>query len=173
MSNFSYKVRHSKFTVSTWHGKSNVFIQGTVMARCAPCIRLSKSHKKTAECQKWYCFNFPIIIFHLVIFTDKSAVKFSPKAFSDPSEYLDSDETSTKINTYIKELQAKHSKTFLPGIAETAKIGVSLEKLWVHSHHKKCLAQIPRRFFGTISGVLKFFPGEPLPQSYDHSNRHW
>ncbi|XP_031568656.1 VWFA and cache domain-containing protein 1-like [Actinia tenebrosa] len=108
-----------------------------------------------------------------VSYRDKSTIKFSPRAFNDPSEYLDSEETPSKITSYMNDLIHKHRKTFPSGIAETAKIGVSLEKLWVHSHHKKCLAQIPRRFFGTINGVLKFFPGEPLPQSYDHSNRHW
>ncbi|EDO26777.1 predicted protein, partial [Nematostella vectensis] len=104
----------------------------------------------------------------------KAVVKFSAKAFLNPPEYLDVEENPTLIEKYMNHANQGHQETmFLPGIVQTAKLSKGLVNYWIHGEHKQYLSQIPRRFFGSANGVLRFFPGEPLPRNYDHCSRHW
>ncbi|XP_048585856.1 VWFA and cache domain-containing protein 1 [Nematostella vectensis] len=109
-----------------------------------------------------------------ISYKDKAVVKFSAKAFLNPPEYLDVEENPTLIEKYMNHANQGHQETmFLPGIVQTAKLSKGLVNYWIHGEHKQYLSQIPRRFFGSANGVLRFFPGEPLPRNYDHCSRHW
>ncbi|KAK3737749.1 hypothetical protein QZH41_017207, partial [Actinostola sp. cb2023] len=109
-----------------------------------------------------------------VSYKGKSVVQFSAKAFRTPSEYLDVDEKPANITQYLNYINhGKGPNMFQSGIAGTARMVGFLDRLWIHTGYQEYFTQIPRRFFGTFNGVLRFFPGEPLPSTYDHSNRHW
>lgn len=117
--------------------------------------------------------------------SDRSAVKFSAKAFVNPAEYFEEDERLEAVRLYSKQLfeetqsggnhegQKRPIHRNMPMVAILTSYfdrmvwGAGSQKF------KGYTIRFVRRYVGTYSGVLRVFPPAPLPTTFDHVTRPW
>lgn len=112
-------------------------------------------------------------------YPDRSVVKFSAKAFIDPANYLEVAENATAVREYVRELRSflylhKAGDKFDVNQIMTAVLTSRVDEAWLSRENQdKYLRKFVRRYIGTYNGVLRLFPGAPLPPNFDHTTRSW
>ena len=117
--------------------------------------------------------------------SDRSAVKFSPKAFVNPADYFGEQERLEAVRLYSKQLfeETRPGGTHdgqEPPIHRNMPIVAILTSyfdrmVWGSGSEKfkRFTRRFVRRYVGTYSGVLRVFPPAPLPTTFDHTTRPW
>ena len=106
-------------------------------------------------------------------------IKFSAKAFGDPSGYLEAADSADAIREYINEIKdtvyhAVDSDVFPLDSIITTMLTSLVDETWLsRDNQKQYLKKFVRRYIGTYNGVLRMFPGAPLPANFDHTSRPW
>ncbi|XP_052058299.1 VWFA and cache domain-containing protein 1-like isoform X2 [Mytilus californianus] len=100
-----------------------------------------------------------------------SSVKFTPTAFQNPFQFLDSDETALNVTKYKNYITATTSSN--PGFKSTVRSSVwatyKAEQFW--KEHPA--TYVSWRYIGTKSGVMRTYPGILLHKNFDHEKRPW
>lgn len=115
----------------------------------------------------------------LVFSLDRSVIKFSTKAFEDPPGYLDAEESAKAIKHYSEQMkgrayQSEESDVFSEDAVVSAMLTSLVDETWFSAvNQKEYLRKFVRRYIGTYNGVLRLFPGAPLPSNFDHISRPW
>ena len=110
---------------------------------------------------------------------DRSVVKFSTKALQNPSKYLEDEDSAKAVKEYLEQLRGRahhseESEVFTEDAVVTAMLTSFMDETWFSSVNKKeSLRKFVRRYIGTYNGVLRLFPGAPLPTNFDHVSRPW
>lgn len=103
----------------------------------------------------------------------QSVVKFSPSVFVHSEFYKYSAEslnTITKLNQFV----SKGTDTDLihPALKDlvfhTLKATDGLDTLWTNNSR-----EVIERFYGSVDGVFRLYPGTPLMNTYDHRETDW
>ena len=111
--------------------------------------------------------------------SDRSVVKFSAMAFIDPANYIEVAENATAVREYVRELRSflylhKAGDKFDVNKIMTAVLTSRADEAWLSRENQdKYLRKFVRRYIGTYNGVLRLFPGAPLPPNFDHTTRSW
>ena len=106
-------------------------------------------------------------------------IKFSTKAFEDPSAYLEAEDSAKAIKEYVEQMigrafHSEDSEVFAEDAVVTAMLTSLLDETWFTAvNQKEYLRKFVRRYIGTYNGVLRLFPGAPLPTNFDHISRPW
>ena len=106
-------------------------------------------------------------------------IKFSSKAFKDASKYLEDEESAKAVEVYVGEMigrarYSEESEVFTEDAVQTAILTSLIDETWLNRvHQKESLRKFVRRYIGTYNGVLRLFPGAPLPTNFDHIFRPW
>ncbi|XP_074608634.1 VWFA and cache domain-containing protein 1-like isoform X2 [Acropora palmata] len=120
-----------------------------------------------------------------VSYLDRSAVKFSAKAFVNPADYFAEQERLEAVRLYSKQLfqETRPGGTHdgqEPPIDRNMPIVAILTSyfdrmVWGSGSEKfkRFTTRFVRRYVGTYSGVLRVFPAAPLPTTFDHTTRPW
>lgn len=121
----------------------------------------------------------------LFFLVDRSVIKFNAKAFIDPVGYFEEEESPKAIRRYIKQLfDETHDFQMHKGtsaamhrnVATVTALTSYLDRIvWASgsAKFKDYTRRFVRRFVGTYNGVLRVFPGAPLPTNFDHVTRPW
>ena len=114
-----------------------------------------------------------------LLLLDRSVIKFSTRALQKPSKYLEDEDSPKAVKEYVRELmgrfhRAEETKIFNEEAIVTALLTSAVDKTWLESeNHMNHLTRFVRRYIGTYNGVLRLFPGAPLPTNFDHASRPW
>lgn len=106
-------------------------------------------------------------------------IKFSVKAFEDPPAFLEGEENAKAIKHYVNQMRGRayhseESSAFSDEAVVTAMLTSLVDETWFATVNKKeFLRKFVRRYIGTYNGVLRMFPGAPLPTNFDHISRPW
>ena len=110
-------------------------------------------------------------------------LKLNAKAFVDPAGYFEEEERPSAIRRYLKQLydeshnfQMYKGKGLHKNIPSIALLTSNLDRIVWNSgsaKFKEYTTKFVRRFVGTYDGVLRIFPGAPLPTNFDHVTRPW
>ncbi|XP_069121602.1 VWFA and cache domain-containing protein 1-like isoform X2 [Argopecten irradians] len=104
---------------------------------------------------------------------DFSIAMLTPGAFRDPVKYINTEETTSIIQSYESFLRG--STTVNPGFKDSVLDSVALtyqaETIWKRSTDQAEL--VVWRYIGTTDGVMRLYPGAQLPKNYDHTRRPW
>ena len=110
---------------------------------------------------------------------DRSVIKFSSKALEDPAKYLEVEESAQAIKEYVEQLIGRahfseESEVFDEDAVVTAILTSLMDETWFTAvNQRDYLRKFVRRYIGTYNGVLRLFPGAPLPTKFDHISRPW
>lgn len=110
---------------------------------------------------------------------DRSVIKFSKKALQDPSKYLEVEDNPKAVKEYVEQLigrvrHSEESEVFTEEALVTALLTSLMDETWLKpDNRKEHLTRFVRRYIGTYNGVLRLFPGAPLPTNFDHTSRPW
>lgn len=110
---------------------------------------------------------------------DRSVIKFSTKALQNPAKYLEVEESSQAVKEYVKQLKGRahfseQNEVFDEDTVVTALLTSVMDETWFTAvNQREHLAKFVRRYIGTYNGVLRLFPGAPLPTNFDHISRPW
>ena len=114
-----------------------------------------------------------------LLLLDRSVIKFSTRALEDPSKYLEDEDNPKAVKEYVEELIGRvfHSETnaiFDTTAIVTATLTSIMDQTWLDSENQReHLTRFVRRYIGTYNGVLRLFPGAPLPTNFYHVSRSW
>ncbi|CAC5416937.1 unnamed protein product [Mytilus coruscus] len=102
---------------------------------------------------------------------ERTSIKFSPSVFLSPFQYTDKDQTAEDISKYKRYFTTKLDEN--PGFKNSVRPDVwatyELEKFWKRTKS----SHLAWRYIGTISGVMRAYPGVLLEKTYDHKKRAW
>lgn len=130
-------------------------------------------------------FTFQLTKIHFMFSSDRSAVKFSAKAFVNPADYFEEQERLEAVRLYSKQLFQETrpggtQDSQEPPIDRNMPIVAILTSyfdrmVWGSGSEKfkRFTTRFVRRYVGTYSGVLRVFPAAPLPTTFDHTTRPW
>ena len=110
---------------------------------------------------------------------DRSVIKFSPKALGNPSKYLEDEESAKAVKEYAGQLigrayYSEESEVFNEDAVVTAILTSLMDETWfTRLNQEEYFKRFVRRYIGTYNGVLRLFPGAPLPTNFDHISRPW
>ena len=116
---------------------------------------------------------------------DRSVIKLSANAFVDPAGYFEEEENPTAIRRYMKQLHDEihnfqihkdKAAAIRRNVPTTATVTSYLDRIvWGSgsTKFKHYSTRFVRRFVATYTGVLRMFPGAPLPTNFDHVTRPW
>lgn len=111
-----------------------------------------------------------------LLLLDRSVIKFSTRALQDPSKYLEKEDSPEVVREYVEELigrfrHSEHSEAFTEEALVTVTLTSLMDETWFNQN--EYLTRFVRRYIGTYNGVLRLFPGAPLPTNFDHVSRPW
>ncbi|XP_065176178.1 VWFA and cache domain-containing protein 1-like isoform X2 [Sycon ciliatum] len=110
---------------------------------------------------------------HLAV-RDLSAVKFSPEAFLNPSQYLNVPETSQTVSSYLSYLDGNGANSYFKDtIRNSVRLTSALDALWNSPAAGLYSRSVVWRYIGSIDGMFRIIPGTQLPTAYDHLRRDW
>ena len=137
--------------------------------------QISYTHNRTAGSEIWLQLDRPWYFF----ISDRSVIKFTAKAFKEPANYLEAADNATAVRDYVRELHSflylhKAGDKFDVNPIMTAVLTSLLDETWLSRRNQDInLRKFVRRYIGTYNGVLRMFPGAPLPPNFDHTTRSW
>ncbi|VDI55121.1 Hypothetical predicted protein, partial [Mytilus galloprovincialis] len=101
---------------------------------------------------------------------DHSSVMFTPSAFQNPFQFIDSDETAEDVTKYKNYITSTGSN---PGFKSTVRSSVwatyKAEQFWKQNP----INYTSWRYLGTKSGIMRTYPGIVLHKNFDHEKRPW
>ncbi|XP_052072393.1 VWFA and cache domain-containing protein 1-like [Mytilus californianus] len=102
---------------------------------------------------------------------ERTSIKFSPSVFLSPFQYTDKDQTAEDVSKYKRYFTTESDEN--PGFKNSVRPDVwatyELEKFWKRTKS----SHLAWRYVGTISGVMRAYPGVLLEKTYDHKKRAW
>ncbi|XP_070571547.1 VWFA and cache domain-containing protein 1-like isoform X2 [Ptychodera flava] len=108
--------------------------------------------------------------------TAQSTVKFAPNAFSDPLDYLESEETADIVQSYADYIDDESgtipNRYFKDGIKAMSLATARVDEIWPNvdtGYDDYTLF----RYIGTENGVFREFPGVRMNKLYDPTTRPW
>ncbi|XP_070560450.1 VWFA and cache domain-containing protein 1-like [Ptychodera flava] len=110
--------------------------------------------------------------------TVRSAVKFAPNAFSDPLNYLESEENADIVQSYADYINdasgivPNHRFKDPYGIKSMVRATAKVDELW-QKDDTGYEDYTVFRYIGTENGVFREFPGVRMNKLYDPTTRPW